>query len=287
MFLTLSAEDLPLNVPFDETIRIAKATGFGAVDLPMTELFAEASDPSADLVGEKLGAAGLRAGGWWLPVEFREDEGKYQAGLRLLPRAASLARALNSPWCVTWIWPYSDDLDFDSNMRLHVSRLSPVAAQLRDFGIQFGLEFVGPQTLRAGHKYEFISTLSQTLELIDKLGSDNLGVLLDCWQWYTSGGTVAELDALDGDQIVYAHINDAPVGRDVFAQIDEERMLPGVTGVIDIENFLKALNRHEFNGPVSVEPYNAELTALAPIERARRARSSAEAVFRKARIAIA
>ena len=153
--------------------------------------------------------------------------------------------------------------------------------------IQFGLEFVGPQTWRAGHKYEFISTLSQTLELIDKLGSDNLGVLLDCWQWYTSGGTVAELDALDGDQIVYAHINDAPVGRDVFAQIDEERMLPGVTGVIDIENFLKALNRHEFNGPVSVEPYNAELTALAPIERARRARSSAEAVFRKARIAIA
>jgi len=287
MFLTLSAEDLPLNVPFDQTIRIAKATGFGAVDLPMSELFAGPADPSADLVREKLEAAGLRAGGWWLPVEFREDEDKYQAGMRLLPRAASLARGLDSPWCVTWIWPFSDDLDFDSNMRLHVSRLGPVAAQLRDFGIQFGLEFVGPRTLRAGHKHEFISTLPQTLDLIETLGFDNLGVLLDCWQWYTSGGTVADLDALEGDQIVYAHINDAPLGRDVSAQIDEERMLPGATGVIDIENFLKALNRHDFNGPVSVEPYNAELTALEPIERARRARGSAETVFTRAGIAIA
>jgi len=98
---------------------------------------------------------------------------------------------------------------------------------------------------------------------------------------------VADLDALEGDQIVYAHINDAPLGRDVSAQIDEERMLPGATGVIDIENFLKALNRHDFNGPVSVEPYNAELTALEPIERARRARGSAETVFTRAGIAIA
>jgi sugar phosphate isomerase/epimerase len=171
-------------------------------------------------------------------------------------------------------------------MDLHLARLGPVAAELAEFGIKLGLEFVGPQSLRAGHKYEFISTLTQTLDLIDRLGYGNVGVLLDSWHWYTSHGTVAELDALDPDRIVYVHINDAPLGRDVSAQIDDERMLPGATGVIDITGFLKALRRRSFDGPVCVEPYNADVRKLLPEQRARVARNSALGVFKNAVVPI-
>jgi sugar phosphate isomerase/epimerase len=286
MFLTLSAGALPLNASFDQTIQIAAATGFVAVDLPMNEFFAGGAQPDSETIAAHLASARLEAGGWFLPVQFRESEAAYRAGRELLPRAASLAQALHSPWCATFIWPCSDDLDYRSNMTLHLDRLGPVAAELAEFGIKLGLEFVGPQSVRAGHKYEFISTLRQTLDLIDKLGYDNVGVLLDSWHWYASRGTVAELDALDGHRIVYVHINDAPLGRDVSAQIDDERMLPGATGVIDITAFLKSLQRRGFDGPVCVEPYNADVRKLLPEERARVARDSALRVFKDAGVPI-
>jgi len=56
---------------------------------------------------------------------------------------------------------------------------------LENAGCQLGLEFVGSATLRKGHKLEFVSSLSQTLDLIDALECPNVGLVLDCWQWYT------------------------------------------------------------------------------------------------------
>ena len=280
MFTSLSAEDLALKVTFVEALDIASRAGFVALDLPMEELVK--SKLSASAIQERYTGAGLRPGGWWLPVEFREGSDRYQADLRALPQAGSIAQTLGSPWCITWIWPFSDELDYDSNMKLHVDRLRPVARILREFGCKLGLEYVGPPSLRLGHKYEFISTMSETFQLIEKLELDNVGILLDCWQWYTSRGSAAELDNLEPGQVLYVHLNDAPAGRAIEAQIDDQRMLPGATGVIDVETFLNTLDRLGFDGPIAVEPYNADLNSLEPLQRALVARQSVDTVFKKA-----
>jgi len=285
MFSSLSTVDIALNVSFGEAIQLARAADFAAVDLLMPELL-ETPNLSAQAVREDLDAAGLRAGGWWLPIEFRESEAQYRAELERLPRACKLAQALNSPWCITWIWPYSDELTYSENMELHIRRLSPVAKQLAEGGCKLGLEFVGPPSLRAGHKHEFVSTLPETLDLIDKLGSDNLGVVFDCWQWYTSQDSCESLAALEKEQIVYVHLNDAPLGRKIDEQIDDERMLPGSTGVIDIVPYLKVLSQKGFEGPVCAEPFNADVNALDPLPRAQVARESLSSVFDRAGFAL-
>ena len=69
--------------------------------------------------------------------------------------------------------------------------------------------------------------------------------------------------------MVYVHVNDAPLGRDVDEQIDNQRLLPGASGVIDIAGFLQALERMGYDGRVVAEPFNAELNALPPAERVR------------------
>jgi sugar phosphate isomerase/epimerase len=221
----------------------------------------------------------VRPGGWWLPVEFREDRETYEAGLEVLARAAALAERVGARWCNTWMWPFSDDLDYAANRRLHVERLKPVAAILGERGLVLGLEYVGPKTMRTGHRYEFISTMAETLELIDDIGKGNVGVLLDCWQWYTSHGTAEELAALKREQVTYVHLNDAPAGLEADQQIDDQRTLPGATGVIDMKNFLGALATMSFAGPVAVEPYDAELNALEPHARVRTAKASLDATL--------
>jgi sugar phosphate isomerase/epimerase len=159
-------------------------------------------------------------------------------------------------------------------MEHHARRLRPVAQILADHGCRFGVEFVGPKTVRAGHTHEFIHTIAGALELAERIGTGNVGLLLDCFHWYTSHGTLADLAQLNAAQVVYVHVNDAVSGRSPDEQIDNQRMLAGATGVIDIAGFMQALDRMGFDGPVAVEPFNAALNALPPAERVRQAGES-------------
>jgi sugar phosphate isomerase/epimerase len=277
MFTTLSAEDLALEVTFPEAAELAAFAGFDAVDLPMQELLD--GDWSAARVREELDRVGVRAGGWWLPIEYREDRDEYVQALASVPRMGELAAAVGARWCNTWMWPFSDRFTYAENYQLHRERLAEIAHILDGYGCVFGLEFVGPKTLREGHDHEFISNLDATLGLIDDIGAPNVGVLLDCWQWYASHGTADDLAKLKPGQVTYVHLNDAPTGREIDEQIDDQRMLPGATGVIDVETFLAALATLEFHGPVAVEPYNADLNAFAPRERVRAAYESLNSVL--------
>src|SRR6185369_16124190 len=96
--------------------------------------------------------------------------------------------------------------------------------------------------------------MAPMLEMGAEIGS-NVGLLLDVWHWYTSGGTVDELKALRNEQVVYVHVSDAPVGVPVDKQIDNKRCLPGATGVIDIGGFLGALKQIGYDGPIVPEPF--------------------------------
>lgn len=287
MFTSLNPGTVRLSIPFDEALRLARENGFAALDLPLGELLTLAEQTSVDEVKGRFAAAGLRPGGWGLPVDFRRDDETYRAGLQALPRQAGFAQALGSPWCSTWILPFSDELDFAANMERHVERLRPAAQILADHGCRLGLEFVGPRTLRDGHAHEFIHTIEGALDLGRRIGTGNVGLLLDCFHWYTAHGTADDLARLSADQIVYVHVNDAVPGRGPDEQIDGERLLPGASGVIDITAFLQALGRMGYDGPVVVEPFNAEVNALPPAERVRAVAQSLTSVLERVGITAA
>jgi len=282
MFTSLSTGTLGFSAPLEEALGLARTNGFDGLDLSMGELQRLAGESSIQDVRDRFSAAGVRPGGWGLAVDFRNDDAAYQQGLAELPALAALAQGLGSPWCSTWILPFSDELDYEANMRRHAERLRPVAQTLADHGCRLGLEFVGPKTLRAGHRHEFIHTIAGALELGERIGTGNTGLLLDCFHWYTAHGTAEDLAGLSAEQVVYVHVNDAVGGRGPDEQIDNQRMLPGTGGVIDITEFLQALQRMGYDGPVAVEPFNAEINALPEPERVRLAGESLARIWAQA-----
>lgn len=279
MFTSLNPGAIGFSVPFTEALVLASTYGFEGLDLPIQELNELSQTVSLQEIRKRFEEMRLRPGGWGLPVDFRRDEETYQAELAKLPTYARIAQQLGSPWCYTWILPSSDELDYDANMGLHVRRLRPIAQILADHDCRFAIEFVGPRTMRQGHRYEFISTMAEALDLGNRLGTGNTGLLLDCWHWYTSHGTVDDLKRLTADQVVYVHVNDAPADRAIDEQIDNQRLLPGASGVIDIANFLQTLDKMGYDGPVVVEPFNAELNALPYEERVKKTRSSLSRIW--------
>jgi sugar phosphate isomerase/epimerase len=248
---------------------LAKGAGYEGVDLNVGEAARLAEEHSIAWVRDQAASRGLRLGGWGLPVNWRADEPAYQAGLEKLKGQAELAQALGCTRCMTWILPFSETLPYAENFEFHVARFRPIAQLLSDHGCSLGLEFISPRTLRAGKPHEFIWDMRRMLELGQVIGTGNVGLLLDCWHWYTSGGTVPELLALRAEQVVYVHVNDAPAGIDRDEQIDNVRCLPGETGVIDITGFLQALRTIGYNGPVTPEPFKKSLESLPPTEAAR------------------
>ena len=267
MFKALSPGAIGVRADtLDQALTAAKTGGFGGVEFDPSEIadLVEAQDAQAVL--ERFVNAGVHPAGWGLPIDWRGSEESWKSGLEALPRLAKAASEIGGTRVSTWIMPCSDTRELAENRQFHVARFRPAAKILSDYGISLGLEFIGPKTLRETQKFPFIHTMEDMLDMGREIGP-NVGLLLDAYHWYTSHGTVEQLKALTPQQVVYVHVNDAPVNVAVDDQMDGVRDLPGATGVIDIAGFLQTLKSIGYDGPVAPEPF-VDLSGL-PSDEAR------------------
>lgn len=252
MYRSLNPGCLGIQLPWHECLSLAQANGFEAMDINV-----ERSIP-ASRYREEYARHGLRPGGNIIMPCFREGDDAFRSQLQELPSLAKHAHDVGIRTYYTWILPYSDTLTYRDNFEFHVERLSKVARILADFGGRLALEFIGPKTAREKHRYPFVRTVEQMVELSEAIGP-NAGLLLDSWHWHSSLGTINDILALASDQVVYVHINDAPPGVAIEKLQDTVRCVPGETGVEDLRGFLSALQQIGYDGPVVAEPFCEEL----------------------------
>src|SRR5215204_6288805 len=267
-----------------EAIALARDSGFAGLAFDSRAAARAVDERSLKAVQDQFARAGVKPALWNLPVAWRDDD-QWQADLRELPRLAATARDLGATRTTTYMPSGSDERPFAENFDWHVARLRPIAEVLRDEGCRFGIEFIGPKTFRAAFRHEFIHTLDGVMELIAAIGTGNVGVMLDSWHLYASGGSLADLQRLSNGDVVIVHVNDAPEGIARDEQIDTVRTLPMETGVIDLVGFMQALREMGYDGPVMPEPFSQRINDLAatdPEAAAREAARSMDTLWRAA-----
>jgi len=262
MRIALTPGSIGVNVKSQaELNELAQRHRFQAVEPRADEIAAMSPDQSAALIAD-LKSKGLTWAAAGLTVDFRKDEATFRTGLGRLPKIAAGLQAAGVTRVGTWLSPSHAELTYRANYRLHVARLTEVARVLQDHGLRFGLEYVGTQLSLVGKKYPFVHTMAEARELIADLGTGNVGLVLDTWHWWTAGDTLADLRALTKADVVSVDLNDAPKDTAKAQQKDNERELPGATGVIDLAGFIAALAAIGYDGPVRPEPFNQALNAL-------------------------
>lgn len=209
-----------------------------------------------------------------LPIEFRTSELKFREGFELLKNNIEKIVSLNISSFVTWIMPTHKTLTYTKNFEQHRSRLNKIATLLENSGFKLGLEYVGPKTLMARDKYPFLHSISGLKELIEAIGKNNIGYLLDSFHTYCAEDDLADLDFLNGDDIISVQLNDGVLGRTSEMQMDLERELPGDTEIIDLKTFINFIRSKGYDGPVSVEPFNEDLNKMEVNEKLQRVRAS-------------
>ncbi|MEO2005930.1 MAG: sugar phosphate isomerase/epimerase family protein [Candidatus Poribacteria bacterium] len=246
----------------EDGIRFAKAGDFQGLDLPLGDARRIVEADGTDGVKQMYSEAGLRIGAWGLSTRWNAPDAEFYESLSKLPADAELAASLGSFRTMTWVVGWSNEKTRQEQFDFLVTRFGLIAEVLLDHGCSVGLEFIGPHTSRKSARYGCAYTMDAMLGIACAIGTGNVGLLLDCWHWYTCQSTLTDIRQLVAEEVVYVHVNDAPTDIDVLDQIDSTRCLPGETGVIDLVGFLQALKEIGFDGPVTPEPFSKELNAM-------------------------
>jgi sugar phosphate isomerase/epimerase len=244
-----------------EALRFASGSGFESIGADTGALRAM-SDADLAKFQEAMKQKGVVFGAAGLGVDFRGEDARFLETLKSLPADAAALQKAGVTRVGTWITPGDRRLTYRANFHRHADRLREVAKILGDHGIRLGLEYVGPKTSWSASKYPFVHTMVEDRELIEAIGRDNVGLVLDSWHWYCAGETPDDIRKLSNKDVVACDLNDAPKGIPVDQQKDNARELPCATGVIDLKGFLEALVSIGYDGPVRAEPFNAALRSL-------------------------
>jgi sugar phosphate isomerase/epimerase len=184
---------------------------------------------------------------------------------------ARLASAIGCRLTLCYIPPFSNGPNFNDLFLQTAERLRRLAPFLRRYGVGIGFEFIGPTETRRETPHDFIHTMDGTRALIAAAGIyGHAGFKFDVHHWRHSGAGPLDIHHCDLEYLLYVELNDGLPGHDAFTVPEFERELPLATGVNGVADFLRALRRKGYRGPVAVEPWNQVIKNL-PLEDAVRA----------------
>lgn len=275
MYRTFAAGPIRVRVGFEESVELAAHFGFEGVVIDS----GYALENGSETVVQMLEEHGLTPGAWGLPIKLLGPEAEYRAQFARLPAVAECCARAAAFRASTWVPCASDEQPYEELFELLLGRVREIASVLKENDVRLGLEFVGPATSRAGKKFEFIHTMDQMLELCAAVETGNVGLLLDAFHVFTSGGRMEDVLKLTDEQIVNVHVNDGIGGVPPEEQIDSQRELPGAGGAFDCRRFLANLRQIGYTGPVVVEPFCKRLSEMERDEAIRVTKEALDSVW--------
>jgi len=161
---------------------------------------------------------------------------------------------------------------FDPDRARTIDRVAAFAELALGFGIAVNVEFIARSELRS---------LADALALARAIGVPGPGIVVDALHWTRSGGTVAELAALDPALLGAVQLCDGPAEMAPDLQLFHEgflqRMIPG-EGAFALAAFVRALPPDRLIG-VEVPLQDLADQGVPVEERARRAVAGARRVL--------
>lgn len=263
---------LPLSFQQDlDVYRQAGVAGVGVCEFKLPE--GEDDDAVA-----KLRSSGLRATICLpavlsvLPLPRLEGPSDHEERVAAICSGIRRLAAFDPVTCICLTGPRGE-LDADRARAIAVEGLREIARVADDVGVGIALE---PIHSSIRDDWTLVTTLPETLELLEEVGAANLKILYDVWHLWDTPDVLADTRANAG-LFAGVHVNDWR--RDTRGWND--RVLPG-DGVIDLPAILSALAEGGYSGWFDLEifsdngsfedAYDDSLWDIAPEEVVRRGR---------------
>jgi sugar phosphate isomerase/epimerase len=260
----LNAVTLRPGLGLEEFVRVASEAGFKGVEFAIEGAGDYANSKSVAALKQLFESHDILPAQWGLPVPFMGEEGEVDSAIQGLPHLCQLAREIGADTAMIVV-PFRTALPMEQARETLTRQIRKAARAVAPYGIRLALEFIGLRFQKPGER-DFIIDLRQTLDLMNRIEEPNVGVMLDCFHFYTGGSQIADLRATPGEKLHMIHVDDAPAGP-VDSMTDSMRVLPG-QGIIGVAELLAECRRIGYDGFVSLELFSEEMSAMEPLEAA-------------------
>lgn len=238
---------------FENLLLSASKNGFAGIEVPQG---AFGTEEAAREASKRMEEMGMKFGLIMAPCDmYKVDDATFGAALQTFGKWARLAKIAGCSRAYNHIWPGSDEREYNENFEWHTNRLTAIYQVLKNEGLQYGIEFMGPLTVRNKFKYEFIHSLMGVLSLVNEVDSE-IGFVFDTFHWYCSGSNSDDLffAARNTARIINIHLAEPNPLHPREDQIDDHRALPKVVGTVDTTSILRLFDQNGYAGPVIIEP---------------------------------
>ena len=254
MYKCLSPLAIGVFARQSELLEIALTHRFKGLELDIQEVLRRAETTSVAQACRYLASAQVKIGGLELPVRWTGSQQDFESDLAQLGLLLEVCQTLKADRCFTTIRPTCEERPFHENFQFHIERLSKVADALAPANVKLALNFLPAAADRADGGFEFIHQVDPLVLLLNSIPRENVGLLLDAWNWWVGGGDLDKVRALRSEQILSVRLAEIPAGTDLAAATQEQRVMPGEGGTIDVPALVSALEDLGYDGPVALAP---------------------------------
>ena len=254
MYKILNSQGLGVSGRQNELIELALTHNFGGVEVDIVDLVGRHDALGKEFACQFLQSAKIDMGTFCLPAKLGGTQDEFESSIAKLETIINLANTLNAKQCYVKIERSSKTLTFQENFEQHQSRLREIGEALEPHGIKIGVALQASAGKEPEGEFKFIQTADEIATLAKTVGQDNVGLVLDCWEWVVGGGTIEQLqDAELCKKITEVRLADVRAGSDLAKIVKNDRTkLPGD----ELNSFsvkaTKALVDAGYDGPMSV-----------------------------------
>lgn len=258
-----------MTADLETDIRSAGTAGFDLVELRSNKLYDYLETHTVGDLNALLDQVGVGV----LSINTLEhitwrSEEEYAAIKEECARLSEISSAIGCPYVLAVPGalregPKSEQETIEESARV----LNELADIAETYGVKIGFEFLG----EAGNS---VQTLDLGSKIVDLVGRESVGNVIDTYHFYAGGSSFEAIDRLDPEKLFILHINDAEdLPREQLN--DSKRLYPGL-GILPIKDIKQHLDGIGYDGPVSVEIFRPEYWDQDPYEVAAKAKAATE-----------
>ncbi len=252
-------------------IKAASAAGFDLLEIWSAKLYEylktnTAADLKAALAEHDLEPYSINS---IEHVTFRTPE-DYSAVKAECETLSKIAGELGCPYIVVVPGLMPENGTREQVIEESVQVLNELADIAEPHGVSLAFEFLGQADCS-------VQTLDLCNEIVEKVGRDSIGNVIDTFHFYAGNSTFGAIDSMRPEKLFIFHINDA---EDLPKEqlTDAQRLYPG-TGILPIAEIKEHFDNIGYDRMVSIEIFRPEYWDQDPFEVARKAKAATEEVL--------
>ncbi len=250
MYKNFSPAALGITGRQSELIELALTYGFRGFDIDMSDMRRRAMRSSSEEAFKYLKATDLVIGGFNADIDLDAEDDAYKAQLAALHPTADLAAQWKAKYACLRVPAGTDRAAYPDYFEVIRARLTQVAEVLAARKLRLAIGFNAGKDKAEGKQFPFINNAEGLIGLVKAISADNVGLIVDSFDWLVSGSTLAQVGSLDPKKIVTVRLGSVIEGVNPADARSEDRVLPVLEGPLSHVAMVMKLKEIGYEGPI-------------------------------------